>query len=68
MNIILRNVQNIWNNPPLKVQSCKLYDNKYIITSTHITDTEIFAFPANLVSKLLNRKFLFINRQDNINC
>ena len=50
-------------NHCLKVQSCKLYNNKYIIASTEITNTEIFAFIAVLVFKLLSRKFLFINRQ-----
>ena len=33
----------------LKVQSCKLPNNKYVITSTQITNTEIFAFIAVLV-------------------
>ena len=28
----------------LKVQSCKLYNNKYMIASTQIKNTEIFAF------------------------
>ena len=28
----------------LKVQSCKLHNNKYMISSTQITNTEIFAF------------------------
>ena len=50
---------------PLKVQSCKLYNNKYMIGSTHITNTEIFALIAFLVFKLLSRKVLFINRKDN---
>ena len=45
----------------LKVQSCKLY-NKYI-TSTKITNLEIFAFIAVLVFTLLNRKVLFIIRK-----
>ena len=40
----------------LKVQSCKLYNNKYMIASTQITNTEIFAFRAVLVFKLLSRK------------
>ena len=40
----------------LKVQSCKLYDNKYMITSTQITNTEIFTFIAVLVFKLLSHK------------
>ena len=52
----------------LKVQSCKLYNNKYKIASTQITNTEIFAFIAVLVFKLLSRKVLFINRKDNRNC
>ena len=29
---------------PLKVQSCKLYNNKYMIALTQITNSEIFAF------------------------
>ena len=33
----------------LKVQLCKLYNNKYIIASTQITNTEIFALIAVLV-------------------
>ena len=52
----------------LKVQSCKLYNNKYMISSTQITNTEIFAFITVLVFKLLSRKDLFINRKDNRNC
>ena len=28
----------------LKVQSCKLYNNKYMIASTQIPNTESFAF------------------------
>ena len=35
----------------LKVQPCKLCNNKYMITSTQITRTEIFAFIAVLVFK-----------------
>ena len=53
---------------PLKVQSCKLYNNKYMIVSTQITNTEIFAFIAAPVFKLLSRKVLFINSKDNRNC
>ena len=52
----------------LKVQSCKLYNNKNIITSTQITITEIFAFKAVLVFKLLKRKVLFVKRKDNRTC
>ena len=51
----------------LKVQSCKLYNNKYVIALTQITNTEVFAFMAVLVFKLLSRKILFIRRQDNRN-
>ena len=52
----------------LKVQSCKLYNNKYMITATQITNTEIFVFIAVLVYKLLSRKVLFINGKNNRNC
>ena len=38
------------------------------MASTQITNTEIFAFIAVLVFKLLSRKVLFINRKDNGNC
>ena len=33
----------------LKVQSCKLYNNKYMIAATQTTKTEIFGFIAVLV-------------------
>ena len=36
-----------------------------MIALTQITNTEIFAFIAVLVFKLLSRKVLFIYRQDN---
>ena len=52
----------------LKVQSCKLYNNKYMVASTERTNTEIFAFTAVLVFKLLSRKVLFTNRKGNRNC
>ena len=39
-----------------------------MITSTQITNTEIFAFIAVLVFKLLIRKVLRINRKDNRTC
>ena len=51
----------------LKVQSCKLYNNKHMIASTQKPNTEIFSFIAILVSKLLSRKVLFINRKDSRN-
>ena len=52
----------------LKVQSCKLYNKKYVIASKQITNTDIFAFIVILILKLLSRKVLFINRKDNKNC
>ena len=52
----------------LKVQSCKLYNNKYMTASTQITNTEIFAFIVVLFFQLLSRKVLFISRKDNRNC
>ena len=39
-----------------------------MVTSTQITNTEIFAFIAILIFKLLSRKVLFINRKDKRNC
>ena len=39
-----------------------------MIPSTQITNTEIFAFIAVLVFKLLGCKGLFINGKDNRNC
>ena len=39
-----------------------------MISSTQITNTEIFAFIAVLVFKLLSRKVLFTNKKDNRNC
>ena len=39
-----------------------------MIASTQITNTEVFAFTVALVFKLLSRKVLFINRNDNRNC
>ena len=52
----------------LKVQSCKLYNSKYMIASTQTTNTEIFAFIAVPVIIILSRKVLFIIRKDNRNC
>ena len=46
---------------PVKVQSCKLY-NKYIITSTQITNTEIFTFVTIFMI------LMFIIRKGNRNC
>ena len=49
----------------LQVQSCKLYNNKYMIASTQITNTEIFAFITVLVFKLLSRK-IFLQTEKTI--
>ena len=49
----------IRNYPWLKLQSCKLYNNKYLIVSTQITNTDIFAFIAAVDFKLMSRKKLF---------
>ena len=39
-----------------------------MMTLTQIANTEIFAFIAILVFRLLSRKVLFINTKDNRNC
>ena len=52
----------------LKVQSFKLYDNKYMIASTQITNTDISAFITVLVNKSLIRNDLFINKTNDKNC
>ena len=57
-----------YRDKAFNVQSCKLYNKKYMITLTKITSTNIFTFIAVLVFKLLSRKFLFINRKENSNC
>ena len=54
-------------NMSIKIQSSKLYNNKYMIVSTQITITGIFAFISVLVVNLLSCKILFINRKDNRN-
>ena len=46
----------------LKVQSCIFYNNKYMIASIQITNTEMFVFIAVLVFKILSGKVLSINR------
>ena len=53
----------------LKVQSCKLYNNKDLIASPQINNTEVFGFKdvqviVFIVFKLLSHKVLFINRKD----
>ena len=52
----------------LKVESCKLCNNKYVIASTQISTTEIFTFIVLQDFKLWSPKVLFMNRKDNGNC
>ena len=53
----------------LKLRSCNLYYNKYMIASTKIANTETYAFIAVLgFFKLLSGKVFFINRKNNGNC
>ena len=52
----------------MKVQPCKLCDSKYMIASTHTTNTEILTAIAVPIFKLLSRKVSFIKRKDNRNC
>ena len=52
----------------LKVQSCKLYNDKYMIASSQISNIEDFAFVAVPVFTLLSRKVLFIDKKDNRDC
>ena len=56
------------NSFSLKVQSCKLYNDKYMIGSTQITNTDIFAFISVLDFQLFSRKVLFIKRKDDRKC
>ena len=49
----------------LKVQSIKLYNNKYMIPSTQITNTEVCTFIDFLVFKLLGWKGFIVKRKDN---
>ena len=61
-------VTRLKNKRAYMAQSCKLYNNKYMIASTQIRNTEIFAFIAVLAFKLLTCKVLFINRKHKRNC
>ena len=48
----------------LKAQSCNLYNNRHMIASTQITNTEIFPFVAVLVFKLISGKVFLMNRKN----
>ena len=63
---IFRKIKPLFTN--LKLQSCKLYNDKYMIAPIQLANIEVFAFIAVLASKLLCRKVLFINMKDNRNC
>ena len=52
----------------LKLQLCKLYNNKYMFTLTQIANIEIFAFITVLVFNLSSHKSLFINKKHKRNC
>ena len=52
----------------LKGTVCKLYNEKYAIALSRLTNTDVFTFIDVLVFKLLSRKVLFINRKYNRNC
>ena len=58
-----------WLSPKicLKLQSYKSYNSKHMITSTQITNTEIFSFISALVLKLLSRKVLFTKSKNKRN-
>ena len=43
----------------LKVHSCKLYNNKCMVASIQITNTELFAFIAALVYFIEQKSFVF---------
>ena len=63
---IFRKIKPLFTN--LKLQSCKLYNDKYMIAPIQLANIEVFTFIAVLVSKLLCGKVLFINMKDNRNC
>ena len=52
----------------LKGTVMKLYNNKYIIASTQVTNTKTFAFIAVVVFELLSHKVLFKTEEDNRSC
>ena len=56
----MQSVQDLLLAMKLKVQSWKLYNDKYMIASTQIINAEVFAFIAGLVFKLLSRKFCLL--------
>ena len=68
LKIPLLSVNKAFKVGELKVQSYKLWNSKYMIASTQITNTDGFAFTAVLVLRILSCKVLFIKRKGNRNC
>ena len=52
----------------IKIQSCDLYNNKYMIASIQITQNEVFTSIAVEAFKLVGNRVLFIDKKDNRNC
>ena len=52
----------------IKIQSCDLYNNKYMIASIQITHNEVFTSIAVEAFKLVGNRVLFIDKKDNRNC
>ena len=52
----------------IKIQSCDLYNNKYMIASIQITHNEVFTSIAAEAFKLVGNRVLFIDKKDNRNC
>ena len=51
----------------IKIQSCDLYNNKYMIASIQITQNEVFTSRAVEAFKLVGNRVLFIDKKDNRN-
>ena len=51
----------------IKIQSCDLYNNKYMIASIQITHNEVFTSIAVEAFKLVGNRVLFIDKKDNRN-
>ena len=66
-NVSCSTSDNILPKVILKVQPCKLYNDKYMIAPAQITKTQIFPFIAVPAFKSLNRNVLLIDRKENRN-
>ena len=65
MHLLFAGNKTLESDDILKMQSLKLYNNKYMITSTQITNTEVCSFIDFLVFKLFDWKGFIIKRKDN---